>query len=66
MSKPEAIAAMVEQANAAFGRSSILVNNAGIQFVSPLESFTDRQNGRNPVYQPECRFPCQPPGFRAT
>src|SRR6266436_8060132 len=39
MSKPEAIAAMVEQANAAFGKDDILVNNAGIQFVSPLESF---------------------------
>ena len=39
MSKPEAIAAMVEGAAAAFGKVDILVNNAGIQFVSPLESF---------------------------
>jgi 3-hydroxybutyrate dehydrogenase len=39
MSKPEAIAAMVESASAAFGKVDILVNNAGIQFVSPLESF---------------------------
>ena len=39
MSKPEAIAAMVESAAAAFGRTDILVNNAGIQFVAPLEDF---------------------------
>src|SRR5262249_27517947 len=39
MSKPEAIAAMVESASAGFGKVDILVNNAGIQFVAPLESF---------------------------
>jgi 3-hydroxybutyrate dehydrogenase len=39
MSKPDAIAAMVESAKAAFGNLDILVNNAGIQFVAPLESF---------------------------
>ncbi|HXQ40444.1 MAG TPA: 3-hydroxybutyrate dehydrogenase [Candidatus Udaeobacter sp.] len=39
MSKPEAIAAMVEAAAADFGKIDILVNNAGIQFVAPLEDF---------------------------
>ncbi len=39
MSRPEAIAAMVESAAAAFGCVDILVNNAGIQFVAPLEQF---------------------------
>jgi len=39
MSKPEAIARMVETAAAHFGRIDILVNNAGIQHVSPLEEF---------------------------
>jgi 3-hydroxybutyrate dehydrogenase len=39
MSRPDAIAAMVESAAAAFGRIDILVNNAGIQFVAPLEQF---------------------------
>jgi 3-hydroxybutyrate dehydrogenase len=39
MSRPEAIAAMVACAAAAFGKIDILVNNAGIQFVAPLENF---------------------------
>lgn len=39
MSKPAAIAAMMEKAFAAFGALDILVNNAGIQFVSPIEDF---------------------------
>jgi 3-hydroxybutyrate dehydrogenase len=39
MSKPAAIAAMMDSANAAFGNIDILVNNAGIQFVAPVESF---------------------------
>jgi 3-hydroxybutyrate dehydrogenase len=39
MSKPAAIARMVEAAAAHFGRVDILVNNAGIQHVSPLEEF---------------------------
>ena len=33
------IAAMVQEAEAAFGSLDILVNNAGIQFVSPVEDF---------------------------
>ena len=34
-----AIASMVEEATAAFGSVDVLVNNAGIQFVSPVEDF---------------------------
>jgi 3-hydroxybutyrate dehydrogenase len=39
MSKPEAIARMIDGAATHFGRLDILVNNAGIQHVSPLEEF---------------------------
>ncbi|MCJ2144178.1 3-hydroxybutyrate dehydrogenase [Methylobacterium sp. E-066] len=39
MSKPEAITAMVREAEKAFGTVDVLVNNAGIQFVSPIEEF---------------------------
>ena len=41
MSKPEQIAAMVQDAEARFGRLDVLVNNAGIQFVAPLDEFPD-------------------------
>jgi 3-hydroxybutyrate dehydrogenase len=39
MSKPSEIAAMVRQAETAFGSVDILVNNAGIQHVAPIEDF---------------------------
>ncbi|HVZ27656.1 MAG TPA: 3-hydroxybutyrate dehydrogenase [Rhizomicrobium sp.] len=39
MSKPPEIAAMVVEAEAKLGSVDVLVNNAGIQFVSPIEDF---------------------------
>jgi 3-hydroxybutyrate dehydrogenase len=39
MAKPDQIEAMVRQAEEAFGAVDVLVNNAGIQHVSPVESF---------------------------
>jgi 3-hydroxybutyrate dehydrogenase len=39
MSKPEAIRAMAGEARERFGHVDIVVNNAGIQHVSPIETF---------------------------
>lgn len=39
MRQPDEIRAMMEQAEADFGRIDGLVNNAGIQFVAPVEDF---------------------------
>ncbi len=39
MSKPADVAAMVEAARATFGKVDVLVNNAGIQHVEPIETF---------------------------
>ena len=39
MTQPDAIAGMIEQAEQAFGQIDVLVNNAGIQHVSPVEDF---------------------------
>ncbi len=39
MSKPDQIVAMIENAEARFGSVDVLVNNAGIQTVGPVETF---------------------------
>jgi 3-hydroxybutyrate dehydrogenase len=39
MTKPDEIVAMVEGAAKAFGSIDILINNAGIQYVAPVEDF---------------------------
>jgi 3-hydroxybutyrate dehydrogenase len=39
MTKPDQIAAMIRLAEETFGSVDVLVNNAGIQFVSPVEEF---------------------------
>jgi 3-hydroxybutyrate dehydrogenase len=39
MTKPAEIAAMIAEAEKTFGSVDILINNAGIQFVSPVEDF---------------------------
>jgi 3-hydroxybutyrate dehydrogenase len=39
MTKPAEIAAMVKTAERTFGSVDVLVNNAGIQFVAPIEEF---------------------------
>ncbi|MEO1778453.1 MAG: SDR family NAD(P)-dependent oxidoreductase, partial [Pseudomonadota bacterium] len=39
MTKPDEIADLVAQTEADMGQVDVLVNNAGIQFVSPIEEF---------------------------
>jgi len=43
MSKPAEIRAMARAAEDAFGKVDIVVNNAGIQHVAPIESFPDEK-----------------------
>jgi len=40
MSKPDSIAEMIEMTLSKFGRLDVLVNNAGIQHVAPLQEFS--------------------------
>ena len=39
MTKPDEIAGMIAQAASAFGTVDILINNAGIQYVAPIDEF---------------------------
>jgi 3-hydroxybutyrate dehydrogenase len=39
MSRPDQVTAMIEQATAELGRVDVLVNNAGIQHVAPVQAF---------------------------
>jgi 3-hydroxybutyrate dehydrogenase len=39
MSKPEQVKGLVDRAHECFGKVDIVVNNAGIQFVTPIEDF---------------------------
>src|SRR3954447_6680420 len=41
MSRPEQIRAMASAAESAFGKVDIVVNNAGIQHVAPIEEFPE-------------------------
>jgi 3-hydroxybutyrate dehydrogenase len=43
MSRPEQVRAMAELARSEFGKVDIIVNNAGIQHVAPLETFPDEK-----------------------
>jgi 3-hydroxybutyrate dehydrogenase len=43
MSKPEQIRAMADLARAEFGKVDIIVNNAGIQHVAPIEEFPEEK-----------------------
>ena len=41
MTKPDEIRALIAEAESAFGQVDVLVNNAGIQHVSPVEDFPE-------------------------
>ena len=43
MSRPEQVRAMAQLAQAEFGKVDIVVNNAGIQHVAPIEEFPDEK-----------------------
>ncbi len=41
MTKPDEIRGMIEETDRAFGQTDVVVNNAGIQHVSPIEEFPE-------------------------
>jgi 3-hydroxybutyrate dehydrogenase len=43
MTKPDQIRTLISKTQSAFGQIDVLVNNAGIQFVSPVEDFPDEK-----------------------
>jgi len=43
MMKPDGVRSLIAAAEDAFGQVDVLVNNAGIQFVSPVEEFPDEK-----------------------
>jgi len=43
MMNPDGVRSLIASAEAAFGQVDVLVNNAGIQFVSPIEDFPDEK-----------------------
>lgn len=43
MMKPEELRKMVDDATTKFGKIDVLINNAGIQFVSPVEDFPEEK-----------------------
>ena len=43
MMKPEELRKMVDDGTAKFGKIDVLINNAGIQFVSPVEDFPEEK-----------------------
>jgi len=65
MRKPAEIAAMVELAEANFGAVDILINNAGIQFVSPVEESRSRNGTRSSPSTCRRPFMASAPWFRA-
>ena len=60
MGEPMEIAHMISLAEKTFGRVDVLVNNAGIHIVSPIEEFPVEKVGRCHRNQPLFRIPCDP------
>ena len=60
MSKPDAIGQMIRQTAETFGTVDIMVNNAGIQHVAPIEDFPEREVGRHHGDQPVLGLPRHP------